>query len=163
MKCTIEQREKKGSTNMLKVENNRFYFAGISFPVPNGLYLESCPPLIPRNGLAVYSADRGFNIELFFCDYEEPTPLYMENMDYNHKEYLTMPITKYEVNGIAWYCRIFTYKKTQMFEAYLDTNQKDNQIHLDITVEIPKGRYTMRDVFELQSVKALLSDIRKSD
>ena len=148
---------------MLKVENNRFYYGGISFPVPNGLYIDSCPPLIPGNGLAVYSADRGISIELCFCEYEEPTPLYMENMDYNHKEYLTMPITKYEVNGIAWYCRIFTYKKTQMFEAYLDTNQKDNQIHLDLTVEIPKGRYTMRDVFELQSVKALLSDIRKSD
>ena len=146
---------------MLKVENNRFYFAGISFPVPNGLYLESCPPLIPRNGLAVYSADRGFNIELFFCDYEEPTPLYMDNADYNHKDYVTMPITKYEVNGITWYCRIFTYKKTQMFEAYLDTNQKDNQIYLDITVEIPKGRYSMPDVFEIQSIKALFSDIRK--
>ena len=50
-----------------------------------------------------------------------------------------------------------------MFEAYLDTNQKDNQIYLDITVEIPKGRYSMPDVFELQSIKALFSDIRKSD
>ena len=146
---------------MLKVENNRFYYGGISFPVPNGLYIDSCPPFIPRNGLVVYSEDRSICIALCFCEYEEPIPLYMDNADYNHKDYVTMPITKYEVNGITWYCRIFTYKKTQMFEAYLDTNQKDNQIHLDLTVEIPKGRYTMPDVFELQSIKALFSDIRK--
>ncbi len=153
---------KKGKTNMLKVENNRFYYGGISFPVPNGLYIDSCPPFIPRNGLVVYSEDRSICIALCFCEYEEPIPLYMDNADYNHKDYVTMPITKYEVNGITWYCRIFTYKKTQMFEAYLDTNQKDNQIYLDITVEIPKGRYSMPDVFELQSIKALFSDIRKS-
>ncbi len=85
---------------MLKVENNRFYFGGISFPVPNGLYIDSCPPLIPRNGLAIYSADRGISIELFFCEYEKPTPDYMKNADYNHKKYLTMPIKKYEVNGL---------------------------------------------------------------
>ena len=61
---------------MLKVENNRFYYGGISFPVPNGLYIDSCPPFIPRNGLVVYSEDRSICIALCFCEYEEPIPLY---------------------------------------------------------------------------------------
>ena len=86
----------------------------------------------------------------------------MENVSYNNKDYLTMPITKYDVNDITWYCRIFTYKKTQMFEAYLDTNGKENQIHLSVCVEIQRDRYNMRDVFKIESVKALLSDIQKS-
>ena len=146
---------------MLKAENNRFYYGGMSFPVPNGLYIDTSPPLTPINGFVIHSADQAIHIDLCFCEYEEPTPFYMENVSYNNLEYLTMPIRKYEVNGIAWYCRIFTYKKTQMFEAHLDTNRKENQIHLDITVEIERDRYTMREVFEIESIKALLTDIRE--
>ena len=146
---------------MLKVENNRFYYGGMSFPVPNGLYVDTASPVIPINGLVICSANQGIRIDVCFCEYKEPTPVYMESVSYNNIEYLTMPIRKYEVNGMTWYCRIFTYKKTQMFEAYLDTNGKENQIHLDISVEIRKDRYNMREVFEIESIKALLTDIRK--
>lgn len=49
---------------MIKIENNRLHYAGISFNMPNGLYVNTDTAVVYENGFEFKPQDKSFRIFL---------------------------------------------------------------------------------------------------
>lgn len=149
---------------MIALKNNRFCGGGISFPFPNGLYLNTDVEMVSRDSIEFRPEDQSFCIQLRFLRYDEPTPEYMSRPEHSMKDFqFCTCIQEFKWNGLTGYWRKYSYPRCELFDAYFDADWEDSDVHLAVYIDTKKEYLTMDKVLALKHVKALLEGISPGD
>ncbi len=146
---------------MLKIENNRLHYGGISFNMPNGLYVDTDTAVVYENGFEFKPQDKSFRIFFTFIEYEETTEKYIkmqrqsrieaDSCIYGDNPPYVKPIKKIKLNELEGF--VFLYKDN--VEAYFDSGDKSN-IHLSVYIETK----CIDEVLSRQDVKEFFAGIK---
>lgn len=146
---------------MIKIENNRLHYAGISFNMPNGLYVNTDTAVVYENGFEFKPQDKSFRIFFSFIEYEETTEEYIKMQRQNRIEAdsfiyggnnpYVKPIKKIKLNELDGF--VFLYKDN--VDAYFDSADKSN-IHLSVYIETK----CIDEVVSRQDVKEFFAGIK---
>ena len=146
---------------MFKIQNDRLSYGGISFSLPNGLYLDTDIDSAVENGIEFVPEDGSFRIMLRLIHYEKTAEEYIKEIKQEHMEadYFIYgdihphlkPTKRIELNGLDGFA--FQYKEN--VDAHFNSAHGDN-IHLSIYIETKN----IKDVLARQDVKEFFAGIR---
>lgn len=149
---------------MIELKNNRFCGGGISFPFPNGLYLNTDVEMVSRDSVEFRPEDQSFCMQLRFLRYDEPTPDYMSRPEHCMKEFLLCTyIQEFKWNGLTGYWRKYSYPHCELLDAYFDAAGEDSGVHLAVYIDARKKFCTVDEALASKHVKALLGGISPGD
>ena len=63
---------------MFAIKNNRLHYGGVSFGLPEGLYLDTINELGRENSIKFQDKDKTYSVELSFLTYEETAECYIQ-------------------------------------------------------------------------------------
>ncbi len=146
---------------MFKIQNDRLSYGGISFSLPNGLYLDTDIDSAVENGIEFVPEDGSFRIMLRLIHYEKTAEEYIEQIKqdqvqadhfiYGDNHPHLKPTMKINLNGLDGFA--FQYKDD--VDAHFNSAY-GNDIHLSIYIETKN----IKDVLARQDVKEFFAGIR---
>lgn len=149
---------------MFAIKNNRLHYGGVSFGLPEGLYLDTINELGRENSIKFQDKDKTYSVELSFLTYEETAESYIkaerqrcieaDRFIYGDHHPDIKPIRQIKLNDLAG----FVFLDGRDAEAHFESAHGD-PIHLNIYIGI-RGSKCMENVLACQAVKAFLADIK---
>lgn len=83
---------------MLKIQGNRFYYGGVSFPMPNGLYYDIFENDHSLNSITFKSENDKFRLSIGFFDYDGDIKEYCNDaLQRNKNDIILQPIQKIKI------------------------------------------------------------------
>lgn len=108
---------------MLQYKNHRFHYGRISFQIPEGFFLDSCPELLSDNAIHLYAPDESFALELTFMECSKGSGLGLVSEIHAMEStsvYFIEPIT---VSGLSGHHAAYVTEGVQYYEARLDIEE----------------------------------------
>ena len=142
----------------------RCHCGGLSFGLPEGLYLGTFYELGRENSIKFQDNDKTYSVELSFLTYEETAESYIkaerqrcieaDRFIYGDHHPDIKPIRQIKLNDLVG----FVFLDGRDAEAHFESAHGD-PIHLNIYIGI-RGSKCMENVLACQVVKAFLADIK---
>ena len=150
---------------MLKIQNNRMHYGGVSFSLPNRMYLETAPALEYENGMEFYAEDKSFSITFGFTEYEETAEenikkllqsIEVEN-DSGRKPPSLDDIKPFKINELNGFALLYGCGLDVYFDSanksnihpylYIDKTRMDDGSYMDISIDEILNRPGVQDFF----------------
>lgn len=145
---------------MLKFENNRIYCGGISFPIPNGLYLETNFEITYDDALFLFPENKAYYLAVHLDRYAgSASERAKTEMDDVGPQISGQP-KPVEINGIHGVGVLYTYTQQEHYEMYFETVVPGSDMHLSIAAGTMDKKHKAEDILKEKEVKTFLSDIR---
>ena len=106
---------------MLQYKKHRFHYGRISFQIPDGFLLDSCPELLADNTIRLYAPDEAFALELRVKACGSVSDL--SSMLHSLEETEVSCIESVTVNGLTGYHATYHNQSTQYYEAWFDVEE----------------------------------------
>lgn len=147
---------------MLFYKDGRFHAYGVSFQIPDGFYLETCPDEQYDNGFMLYPPDRSFWVQLMVCGDCMDT---QKEFEYTFSDIMSLRsqegITPVCLDGLSGHQAIYTIWGRPYYEIRL--NLPWGKELYNFVLVITTTKISILAAIEHPGVVALIDSIQKSD
>ena len=141
---------------MLLTKNGRFYAQGVSFQLPDGLYIDTEPATSHEDGFTVWETDREVLMDIHVDKEKDPRGSLQKLLDDDESGFIPYtPIAEFELNGMKGYEVFYHDKSVDYYECRLIVSEDTV-----VTFFAQYENGSIKKPKEFPKIKALLNSIK---
>lgn len=143
---------------MILYKDGRLYYKSVSFPMPNGFYVNYQSGVEYEAGMAFCNEDESIVIEWDTFECEEGVDSKLNRMVSKAYYRIIIPVTEVDVNGFSGYYCLYKDSTRQYFEMHLDIGD-DEVLSFCVEANGPE----LKEILEEPFYRDLIQGIRREE
>lgn len=145
---------------MIKTNHNRLYYAGVSFRLPNNMYIDTNTEIVHENGLCFEAENGEFNISIVFNYCDDTSENILKTIFEDYSAIIYKPISNIEWNGLNGSCAVYALARAEYYEIQFNpVDGYDENCSIVVRAETSKAK--IGEIMVREEVTEFLKDIRK--
>lgn len=141
---------------MLLIKDGRFYAQGVSFQLPDGVYVETDPGTPHEQGFTVWEKNHEVLMDIYIDEEDDPLGSLQKILEDDDSSFIPYsPISKLVLNGMNGYEVSYHDKNVDYYECRLVVSE---DIAVTFFAQYEKG--SIKKPKEFPAIKELLESIR---